>query len=501
MRQWRGAMWVVIVMVLVGVAPLYSTITHAQGGGTLGYGSKVFGRVLADMPVVTYSFNGSAGELVQANVRNWVGSLDPQVDLIAPDGQMLASGTNNPLAEDILEAQLSLYLPQTGIYLLMVSGQNGTSGEYLLKLYGRGVVAATPLIFGQGVDVNVPTNPPPQYFSFEAQDCPTVLTVANLSEGQPFTFPFVVKVRNQQGQEIAYLRGGDALEDRVIVAPQSGRYEVEVISDDPQAQGTVHLLVTCLDQTPGCLPGSMESPGAVGAVGAGRCPPCFSEEFGDERCDFFTMTVNDEGEGTYSFTWTQVEGAEYYIFSIVDGFGNLVADSARLIEGGDSTSHTYTFLPEDLGRGPFTVIVSAGAEGEGYLCSTEAAFEPEGADEAACENLNVAVHVMPSADRQAVVEWSAAPGAAAYTIHVYAVDPDDGSLIGVRVFTAPGGATTYHLEGVFPSDYTDFTISVRAYSEATGGGAFGDMPQGFLCSGDASVHFEPIGPVHWGAAA
>jgi len=96
----------------------------------------------------------------------------------------------------------------------MVSGQNGTSGEFLLKLYGRGVVAATPLTFGQGVDVTVPTNPPPQYFSFEAQDCPTVLTVANKSEGQPFTFPFVVKVRNQQGQEIAYLRGGDALEDR-----------------------------------------------------------------------------------------------------------------------------------------------------------------------------------------------------------------------------------------------------------------------------------------------
>ena len=239
MSRWIGAILIVLVIVLGGVAPLSSPVTYAQGGGTLGYGSKVFGRVLADTPVVTYSFTGSAGDLVQANVRNWVGTLDPQVDLVAPDGQMLVSSANNPLAEDVLEAQLASYLPQNGIYLLMVSGQNGTSGEFLLKLYGRGPVAATPLTFGQGVDVDVPMNPQPQYFSFEAQDCPTVLTVTDLSDGQPFTFPFVVKVRNAQGQEIAYLRGGDALEDRVIVAPNSGRYDVEVISDDPQAQGTV----------------------------------------------------------------------------------------------------------------------------------------------------------------------------------------------------------------------------------------------------------------------
>ena len=264
--------------------------------------------------LVTYSFTGSAGDLVQADVRNWVGTLDPQVDLIAPDGQTLASGANNPLGEDVLEAQLALILPQSGIYLLMVSGQNGTSGEFLLKLYGRGTVAATPLVFGQGVDVNVPVNPPPQYFSFEAQDCPTVLTVTDLSEGQPFTFPFVVKVRNAQGQEIAYLRGGDALEDRVIVAPNSGRYEVEVISDDPQAQGTVNLLVTCSDQAPGCIPGSM---GASGA-GAGQCPSCF-DEFGGEMCDEFGVMVSRVGDGTYAFTWTPVEGAEYYIFSITDG--------------------------------------------------------------------------------------------------------------------------------------------------------------------------------------
>ncbi|MBN1963850.1 MAG: hypothetical protein JW910_04350 [Anaerolineae bacterium] len=496
MRQSIGAVLVVLVIVLVGIAPMTSPIAHAQGGGTLGYGSRVFGRVLTDSPVVTYSFTGSAGDLVQVNARNWVGTLDPQVDLIAPDGQLVGSSGNNALAEDVLEAQLALFLPQTGIYLLNVSGQNGTNGEFLLKLYGRGAVAATPLVFGQGVDVNIPTNPPPQYFSFEAQACPTVLTVTNLSEGQPFTFPFVVRVRNQQGQEIAYLRGGDALEDRLVVAPQSGRYEVEVISDAPQAQGAVNLIVTCADQAPGCIPGGS---GWVGA--AGECPPCFGDEFGGEMCRTFDVTATDGGGGAYTFTWTEVEGAEYYIFSIVDGFGTLLADSPILLDGIGSTTHTYTFRPEDLGRGPFRVIVSAGAEGVGTLCLDDVMVSFDDHTTAECAGIAVGADVVPGEERLAVAHWDAVPGAAAYTIHVYAVDPGDGGLIGIRVFTVPGSATTYHLSGVFPAEYSEFQISVHAYSEATGGGAFGDMPQGFMCAGETNIRFGPIGPVEWGPAA
>jgi len=126
------------------------------------------------------------------------------------------------------------------------------------------------------------------------------------------------------------------------------RYEVEVISDDPQVQGTVHLIVTCSDQAPGCIPGSM---GSAGGTGTGRCPSCFGEEFGGELCNAFTMTASLVDKDTYTFTWTPVEGAEYYVFSIVDGFGTLLADSAVVLEGVDSTSYTYAFRPEDLAGG------------------------------------------------------------------------------------------------------------------------------------------------------
>ncbi|HVO72372.1 MAG TPA: hypothetical protein VMT24_20125 [Aggregatilineaceae bacterium] len=482
------AVLVLAVLAAMVILPLAST--QAQIGGTIGYGSSVFGTLSAVGQSLTYSFNGNAGDLVQTTVRNWTGTLDPQLGLVAPDGQTVASSSSNPFGEDNLAASLSLLLPQTGIYSLLVSGENGTTGDFVLKLQGRGAVAATPLVYGQNVDVSVPQNPQPQYFSFDAQDCRTVFTVANLSEGQPFTFPFVVKVRDSQGTQIAQLYGGDALEDRLILAPNSGRYEVTVSSDDPQAQDTIRLLVTCSDQAPGCIPGSLS--GGTG-VGAGGCPSCF----GEGECSTFVVTATLDGN-TASFTWPPVEGAEYYIFSLIDSSGALLLDSAVALEG--VTSHTYTFLDEDVSRGPFTAIVNAGNVAEGYLCTDNVLVSLEGQTTDQCPGIKVSANIIPGADRMAVLEWSPAPSAAAYMIHVYAYG-EDGGLIGIRVFTAPGDATTYHLDGVFPSDYERFRIEVRAYSTASGGGAFGDMPQGYLCSGGTDVEFESSGAVHWGPAS
>jgi hypothetical protein len=481
-------------LLLVALVALPLTSTQAQIGGSIGYGSSVYGTLAAGQSL-TYSFNGTAGDLVQATIRNWTGTLDPQLALVAPDGQTAASSTANPFSEESLSAALSFFLPQTGIYSLLVSGENATTGDFVLKLQGRSAITPTPLVFGQSVDVTIPPNPPAQMFSFDAQDCPTVFTVANLSEGQPFTFPFVVKVRDQQGTQITQLYGGDALEDRLILAPNSGHYEVMVSSDDPLAQGSIRLLVSCGDQAPGCIPGSLSG---SAAGGAGRCPSCFGDDFGGEMCDAFQVTATLDG-ATASFTWPPVEGAEYYIFSIIDASGGLLLDSPIMLEGG--TSHTYTFHPEDISRGPFTAIVNAGDEGVGYLCSDDVSVGFEGQTTAECTGMSVGADIVPGADRAAVAHWSGATGAAAYLIHIYALG-DDGGLIGIRVLTVPGDATTYHLSGVFPSDYTRFRIEVDAYGAASGGGAFGDMPQGYLCSGGVDIEFAPAsGPVEWGPAA
>lgn len=482
----------VLAIVLVTLTSISST--QAQIGGAIGYGSSVFGSVTAPGQSLTYSFNGSVGDFVQITLKNWTGTIDPLLNLAAPDEEASFTSANHPLSDDPLQAYLSLFLPQTGIYSLHISGEGNTTGEFILKLQGHGVMPSTELLYGENREVNIPVDPSEQYYSFEAQGCPTILTVANMSGGLPFTFPFYIAVRDQQGGEIAQLYGGDALEDRLTLAANSGRYHLIVSSDDPQTSGSIRLLVSCADQAPPCLAGSLANTPA-----GSLCRPCFDEDFGGEECADFNLEVARSG-GMATFTWSPVADAGWYIFSIIDASGSLLADSPRLIEG--ATSHVYTFNPADLPRGPFTATVSAGSEDDdpGYLCIAEVSINFEGDTTETCAGLTVGVDVVPGEGRVAVAHWNTAPGAAAYLMHVYAV-ASDGSLIGIRVFTVPGDTASYHLADVFPADYDHFQIRVAAYAAASGGGAFGDMPQGYLCDGTADIAFEPQGPVHWGPAA
>ena len=90
MREWPGwgktALTVLLIVIVVGAVLSQRPVADAQGGGSISYGSKVLGRISADLPEVAYSFNGTAGDLIQVRVKNWVGTLDPQMTL-APAGQ------------------------------------------------------------------------------------------------------------------------------------------------------------------------------------------------------------------------------------------------------------------------------------------------------------------------------------------------------------------------------------------------------------------------------
>lgn len=490
----RLARYVLIAgLLLVFLVLQPSSGTHAQIGGTIGYGGLLLGTVTRPDQLLTYSFNGSVGDSVQITVRNWTGTVDPAIEIVMPDGVTALSRSNNPFSDDLLEAALSLFLPQSGVYSLRISGDQGTTGEFILRLQGRAAVDAIELLYGLHLDAFVPVSPPQQYYEFETQDCPTILTLTNLSDGLPFTFPFFATVRDEQGTQIAQFYGGDAVEDRLLIPALSGRYEVAVSSADPDVSGSVELLVSCADQAPACVPGS-----SGGESGVRACRPCFDDDFGGDVCDAFTIDVERSG-GTVVFNWTPVEGAEWYIFSVIDASGGLLMDSPRLIE--DGTTHTYIFNPADLPRGPFTAFVSAGAETDDpdYLCVAEVDVSFDGDVTDTCTGITVGADIVPGGPRAAVVHWTAVPGAQAHLIHVYAV-ADDGGLIGIRVLTVPGDATTYHISDLFPAEYDQYLVRVAAYSEASGGGAFGDMPQGYLCDGEVNITFGPIGPVEWGPA-
>ncbi|MBK8138304.1 MAG: hypothetical protein IPK52_21235 [Chloroflexi bacterium] len=220
--------------------------------------------------------------------------------------------------------------------------------------------------------------------------------MTNLSDGLPFTSPFFCDDQRRTGYTARTVLRRDAVEDRLLIPALSGRYEVAVSSADPDVNGSVELLVSCADQAPACVPGP-----SGGESGVRACRPCFDDDFGGDVCDAFTIDVERSG-GTAVFTWAPVEGAEWYIFSVMDASGGLVMDSPRLIE--DGTTHTYIFNPADLPRGPFTAFVSAGAEtgDPDYLCVAEVEISFDGDVTDTCTGLEVGADIVPGAARAVV---------------------------------------------------------------------------------------------------
>ena len=203
-NHWFGLILIgaVVIAAVFNIALGAVHTTQAQSGGALGYGSKVYGALSATAPQITYSFSGNPGDFVVVIAD--CGPRDTRhTDRSGrADDVILDHSTQNTPSGDPMGAYLSISLPDAGIYLLQLSGENGTTGDYLLTLLGRGGASSTPLIYGQAVDVTVPQDAPPQFFSFETESCPTTLVISNPSQGQPFSFPFMVKVRDQRGRRL-----------------------------------------------------------------------------------------------------------------------------------------------------------------------------------------------------------------------------------------------------------------------------------------------------------
>lgn len=411
------ALVALIVVALAAAARVPGRVSQAQGGIMIDYESSVFGSAAPNTPPALYNFNGTAGDLVNVDVEAVDDTLEPTVELIGPDGQTLAASQHNRLETDTNSAQLAQFLPQTGVYALRVGGANGTAGDFVLRLRGRGPVASTDLVFGQSVPVTIPLNAMPQHFSFEAQNCPTTLTVTNQSDGLPYTFPFVVKVRNPQGQIIAQLRGGDAQEDRVTVAPLSGRYEVDVLSDDPAVQGTISLLVSCAGGAPGCAAAGGEAVPGEGPICA-ACPDCFPDDVpddpGDEpACPVMNLVLETE-VGAAILSWDPVPGAESYWVHVYE----LGADAEVHLGSVELPPDTlvYNFgLPDivpDVDGYRFLVETRLG---EDLSCQEDITLMFRRVREL-CENFNVTGEVSGPPEPTFTITWDEYPGADGYIL-------------------------------------------------------------------------------------
>lgn len=411
-----------------GLVHISTDTIQAQSGGTLGYGSRVYGTVSEAVPVVAYVFTGSTGDFAAVTVDSWAGTLDVQLDLVAPNGVILASVTQNSRTAETNSAYLSIFLPASGSYLLRISGENDTIGDFLLTLFGRSAATALPLAYGLPLDVLIPTDAQAQYFSFETETCPTTLVITDLSQEQGEAFQFVAKLRDQRGHTVAMLRGSDQQEDWITVAPQSGRYEVEVTSADPAHSGSIRLLVTCAANNPGC--NSENTGAAYGMV----CTPCpdRDELVPGGGCPDLRLTAEQSpvSATTITVTWDAVSGADgysVYVTGLISGGGETYLTHADWISG-NPLEFTWT-LPE-TGYDGFTFTLHV-MIGDDLLCTQQTQVDLSTSDtqvQSPCairaDREGVAVRVGPGLSRS--IFTSLNPGIE-YTVIGFA-ESEDGSL-------------------------------------------------------------------------
>ena len=459
-KRWHKVAAIVVLLLLVMVRGPAPANTHAQGG-ILTYGTNITGAVSPDMPLVLYSFDGVAGDRVEIDVIGLEGTLEPVVDLIAPDRQTIASSRPDRLAADTRNAHITHILPASGVYSLMIGGANGTTGNFLLLLAGHGTADSTPLAFGQEANVSFTPDAAPQYYSFVAEDCPTMLSVLNPSEGNPVTLPFVVTVTDERGQHVATLRGGETLEDRVTVAPQSGTYEVKAWLADPVLAGSYTLLVTCAGSGPACVSNEATAAGAAEAEDCPECPPCPGDETMDTGpCAGFRVVAEVDG-GEVQFAWSPVEGAYAYAWSVIDEGGDLLG--ARMLEEGMGTSDSVNLTA--WGEGRYTLVVDAWFEDTEAICSAETTVDVGlgPVDWGPAADAECTIHL--EAPRDAIANglqtffWSAVPGTEGYRLHV---SNSDDTLISATTVDASTTSVTVDTSEAAIGPGSEFFIRIFA---------------------------------------
>lgn len=460
-RPWP-ILGLLLLLAILSLLPISDGIIHAQGG-VLSYGTTATGSITADMPLALYSFSGTAEDLIHLDAISLSGELQPAVDLLAPDRQIIASSRPNTLAETPYDTTLSMILPTTGVYSLMIGGVDGSTGDYALQLAGRNPTPATPLTFGLPLPVSIPQNAAPQYFPYVAEDCPTTLTVYDIAPGTPYTYPFVVTVRDERGQMVATLRGGETVEDRVTVPPLSGSYEAAIWSADPALAGSLALVVTCAGDAPPCV----SSEPAI-EVAECVCPNC--DDFGE--CADFAIGVEISEHSVVTVTWPAVEGATAGIVSMTDETGAIVY--ARMVT--DALIDTIDLNWWGIGPGTYDIRVTVGSEVLGYnVCGDLYTLEFEGqgpADWGIPEELPEECAVDIIAPRETMANglqtffWTDVPGAESYRLRVYG---QFDATVADGAITAPATSLTMDVsEASIGAGYggeDDFYIQINAYRE------------------------------------
>lgn len=246
---------------VTGVMPGQARIQASAAGVTAGadvtvtegspsvLDANTYGR-LADGGTDTYTFDATAGDLVNAAVQSDSFAANLGVAILAPDGSTVASGYFQrlvPTTYAYVETGIT-ELPTTGTYTVRVSSPGGASGPYVLGVPliepPTSVTVDPPYADLTAPDIAIMGDR--RFFAFQgtageilkiAAHTPDSLT-AYLRLRGPGTEPFYSRSEVAAVRTTDYNYGAEHQESGRLVLGQAGEYvlEVDPRSTEPQAE-------------------------------------------------------------------------------------------------------------------------------------------------------------------------------------------------------------------------------------------------------------------------
>lgn len=166
---------------------------------TLTYGDRVLGEVSAAQPQAFFSFTAEAGDMVTASVIGASSGMTPTLAINAPTGQQLAFNSGQ-FGAGLADAQITVQLPDAGVYTIQVGAPADGQGSFLLILDGQ-PETELPLI-DSSIEVNL-TGDTAQTFAVQGDPDVALPVLIVPLDDQPFT----AEIRDSSGMVLAVING------------------------------------------------------------------------------------------------------------------------------------------------------------------------------------------------------------------------------------------------------------------------------------------------------
>jgi hypothetical protein len=226
--------------------------SNAQGALDVQYGTVVQGSISDPSIPQMYSFNGNAGDLVSIRVMGLSAEVDPNVELQGPAAEVLASNDNVLSDLPSLNSALTVRLPSTGRYTVVVGG---TVGNFVLTVSARTNPVFSVLELNTPFTVQVPLTNEAEVFTFNTD--PLSATTL-LIEASPSDLDAIVGVHSSMGETVAIFQGN--LDNACIsLSPGDELHEVRILSE-PLMTGSISLTLGRGPCEIGDTPNPVEAP-------------------------------------------------------------------------------------------------------------------------------------------------------------------------------------------------------------------------------------------------